>query len=376
VLVVGAGLLMRTFVGLMVAKLGYTATNDALAFHVNLPWARYQGVESRLGLLESLIARIRSMPDVRAVGYTGVSPWNGGLMSVGLRIEGRTDDDVTAPRVEYATASDDFLKATGIPLRAGRTFTPTDRRGSPNVLVVSESVARRNWPGATPIGARVRLTDAIDSSAVLEVIGVVGDVRPNLTDDPIATIYVSERQWTGFGGEFVVRTSGNAMALVPSITRVLRELDPNLPLIHPRTLRRVIEEAASRQQLAMRLMGAFAGLALLLSALGVYSVMAYEVAARTREFGIRAALGARRTKILALVFRDGLSTTIIGVAAGLLAAALASKLIASLLVGVSTHDALTFALAPAVLIIVATLACLLPAVTATRVAPVDALRAD
>ena len=378
VLVVGASLLTRTFIRLMRTDLGYAATDRALAFHVNLPFARYSEVESRLGLIESLIERVRAMPDVKAVGYTAVSPWNGGLMSVRVRVDGRAIDDQTLPSVQYATASDEFLSATGIPLRAGRGFTANDRIGSPPVLIVSESVARRFWPGTTAIGGRVRLSGArsTDSSAVFEVIGVVGDVRPSLTDDPIATIYVSERQWVGYGGEFVVRTAASASALVPPIAQALRELDPNLPLIWPRTLRQVVENAASRQQLAMTLMGVFAVLALVLSALGVYSVMAYAVAARAREFGIRSALGARRGIILGLVLRDGLSTAVIGVVGGVVLAALASKLIASLLVGVSAHDAVTFALAPAVLLIVATFACLLPAVTATRVPPVDALRTD
>jgi ABC-type antimicrobial peptide transport system permease subunit len=239
-------------------------------------------------------------------------------------------------------------------------------------IIVSESVAKRFWPGASPIGARVRL----DKSEPYEVVGVVADARRDVRAPITPTVYVSERRWPSSGGDFIVRTKGDAMALVPGITQVLHALDPQVPLINPRTLRDVLMQSIARQRLAMALMGAFAVLALLLAALGVYSVMAYSVIGRMREFGIRSALGAERSSIVALVLRQGAVTTAVGVVAGVVMAAIAARYTASLLVGVSSHDVGTFVTSAGVLVVVAALACLIPARAATRVQPVEALRAE
>src|SRR5262249_6321850 len=157
VLLVGAGLLLRTFVSLSRTNLGYTVDAHTLTFHVNLSGTRFRDAEARLALIGSLVTHTRALRGVSSVGYTAVSPWNGGLMNVGLRIEGRASDDASVPSIQYATASDDFFTAIGIPLRAGRVFSPLDRLGAPPVAVISESVARRFWPTTSPIGARVRL---------------------------------------------------------------------------------------------------------------------------------------------------------------------------------------------------------------------------
>jgi predicted permease len=378
VLLVGAGLLVRTFSALTHTNLGYATDAQTVTFRVNLPNARYRDADARAAFDAALMGRIRAMPGVRAAGYTAVSPWNGGLMNVGFRVDGRAVDPNAVPTIQYATASDDYFSALGIPLRAGRAFTADDRRGAPLAIVISESVARRFWPDASPLGARVRLGTGApdDASAPFEVVGVVGDVRPNVMSDIVPAVYVAERQWVGYGGEFVVHTSDNAETLITDLKTVLHDLDPQLPLIRPRTLRTVLDDSIARQHLAMALMGVFAGLALVLAALGVYSIMAYAVIGRTRELGIRAALGAERGRIVALVLRQAVGTTLAGAAAGLFVAALATRYLASLLVGVTAHDVPTFVAAAVVLVAVALLACLLPARTATRVQPVEALRAE
>jgi len=379
VLVIGAGLLTRTFVSLVRTDPGYTADARVLTFHVDLPPARYADTASRSAFLGQLTDRIHALAGVRNVGYTAVAPWNGTWRQVGFRVEGTSADADAAPRVDYATASDEYFSALGIPLRAGRVFGAEDRIGAPPVVVISESVARRFWPDGNPLGAHIRLeTGRSDSADVREVVGVVGDVRPSAVADVLPTAYVSERQAAGYGGEFVVRASGggDVTRLVPPIKQILHDLDPRLPLRDPRSVRDVLRESVARQQLAMALMGGFAALALLLAALGVYNVTAYTVLGRTREFGIRSALGAHPGSILRLVLRQELATIVVGVVCGLGLAALLAQFISTLLVGVSAHDVVTFTIAPVLLTLLGTAACLIPARAATRTQPVDALRVD
>ena len=376
VLLVGAGLLLRTFVTLVSTNLGYAADSHVLTFRVNLPTARYRDADARAAFFHRYLDRVRALPGVQSAGYTSISPWNGPY-GVDLRIEGRPVDANDIPRLEYETATDGYFASLGIPIRAGRGIQPGDRPGAVPVVVVSESVARRFWPNASPIGAQVLLgTGRSDSAVARTVIGVVGDVRPNVTEDIAPTVYVSEWQTMVYGGELMVRSAGSASAVIEPAKRALLELDPKLPLLFPRTLREVLTTSIARQQLAMALTGTFAVLALVLATLGVYSVMAYAVTARTREFGIRSALGAGRKSILVLVLRQGVATTILGVLCGLGAAALVSRYVSSLLAGVSAHDPLTFLVAPLLLVAVALIACILPARAATRVQPVEALRAE
>ncbi|MFI5228374.1 MAG: ADOP family duplicated permease [Gemmatimonadales bacterium] len=376
VLVVGAGLLARTFISLVRTNLGYAATTHQATFILNMQ-GRYRYPADREQFVNAFSQKLHSIPGISAVGYTAVAPWNGGWTHVGFRVEGRQLDNAGPPSIELATASPEYFAATGIRTLQGRVFAPSDRPGSPPVIVISESVAKRLWPNASPLGARVHLDGGIgDSTVASEVIGVVEDVRPSVLEDVDPTVYQSALETQIIGNEFIVRASGDATSLLPIIRQDLHAMDPKLPLINPRTLRDVLGASIARQKLAMGLMGAFALLALGLAALGVYGIMAFTVVARTREFGIRAALGASRGRILFLVLRYGFATALTGSVFGLAAAALASKLLASMLAGVSTHDAATFIAAPAVLLVVALAASLFPARAAARVQPVDALRAE
>ena len=376
VLVIGASLLTRTFVTLARTDFGYSTDERVLTFRVNLPTARYPR-DAGAAFVRTYLERLRSLPGVSAVGLTAVSPWNGGLASVPVRIPGQPVDANTVRTVDLEIASDGFFEAIGIPLRAGRSFAPSDRVGGPPVVVVSQSVARRFWPNSNAVGSRLQLeTGGSDSADVREVIGVVGDVRPQATEDPIATVYLPMWQTGSFSGEYMMRVRGDASAMVTEVKELLRGLDPQLPLLMPRTLHQVVRASLVRQQLAMALMAGFGGLALLLAALGVYSVMAYSVEGRTREFGVRSALGAQRQSIVLLVFRQGMAMAVAGTVAGMILALAATRFVATLLVGVSTHDALSFVVSPMLLIAVVLAACFVPAWRATRVSPVDALRVD
>jgi putative ABC transport system permease protein len=376
VLVVGAGLLARTFVSLVRTNLGYAATTHQATFIVNMQ-GRYRYPADREQFVNAYAQKLHAIPGVTAVGYTAVAPWNGGWMHVGFRVEGRQVDQSGPPSIELATASPEYFAAMGIRLLQGRVFAPSDRPGTPPVIVISEDVAKKLWPNANPIGAHVYLDGGIgDSTVASEVVGVVADVRPSVLEDVEPTVYQSALQTQIIGNEFVVRTSGDASALLATIRQELHAMEPKVPLINPRTLRDVLGASIERQQLAMALMGAFALLALGLAALGVYGIMAFTVVARTREFGIRSALGASRGRILGLVLRYGLVTAAVGCVVGLAGAALASKLLASMLSGVSTHDVATFVAAPVVLLVVALAASVVPARAATKVAPVEALRSE
>lgn len=377
VLVVGAGLLARTFVSLVRTDLGYQATDKQLAFGLNPSFTRYPDAASRTALVDALAARIRTLPGVSAVGVTVYPPWAGGWGAAQMHIEGRPIDD-DQPSIELASASPEYFAAMGMSLRAGRVFRSTDQETSVPVVIVSDAIAKRFWPDASPIGARVRIgTDTPgDSERVREIVGVVGDTREDVVSPITPTIYLPATQLGRFSGSFVVRTTTDAASLIPHVKQILHAIDPRMPLFYPRTVREWLARSVVRQQLAMGLMAAFAFLALLLAALGLYGIVAYTVVARTREFGIRSALGASRRSILVLVLRHGISTALTGIVVGLILAAALSRFMASLLVGVSMHDRLTFIAAPLLLMLVAMVAALLPARAATRVQPVDALRAE
>jgi predicted permease len=371
VLVVAAGLLTKTFFGIVRANRGYASTDRQVTFSVNLQ-GRFRYPADRSAFVTALSQRLHAVPGVTGFGYTVSGPWYGGWQHVGFRVEGREGGFAS---IDYETASDEFFAVAGIPVRQGRVFGPSDRFGTPPVVVVSESVARRFWPDGHAIGSRIRL-DTGDTTVSREVVGVVADVRQSGTTDLTPTVYVSSDQTQIFGQEFVVRTSTDGKALIATIKDILHSLDPQLPMANPRTLRDVLSSSVKREQLAMALMTLFAVLAVVLATLGVYGIMAYTVLARTREFGIRAALGASRRTILLLVLRNGLATAAAGVAIGVLMSMILSRLIGSMLVDVSTHDLATFVAAPALLMVVALVACLAPARAATRVDPIDVLRMD
>ncbi|MEO7086527.1 MAG: ABC transporter permease [Gemmatimonadaceae bacterium] len=379
VLVVGAGLLFRTFTTLVSTDLGYATTAHQGTFFLGLG-ARYQGPAAQGAFVGSFLQRVHALPGVTAAGYTVTNPWNGSWRTVRFHTEGKPVDGSDAPSVNIATASAEFFAAVGIPVRAGRGFNAGDRLGTPPVVVISESMARRYWPNSSPIGARVRLdwysVDPTDSTAAREIVGVVSDVKEDAMSPGMPTVYVSAEQAQVYGNAYVVRTTGDASALLAAIKESVQALDPRVPMVSPRTLSDVLAGLVRRQNVAMVLIAMFAVLAALLAGLGVYGVMAYSVVARTREFGIRSALGASRFAILSLVLRDSLGTTLVGLAAGLVVSLGLSRLVASLLVGVSARDPVSYAVALVVLGVVAVVASAVPARTATRVQPVEALRLE
>ena len=379
VLVVGASLFVRTFQTLLDTDLGYQTTNHQATFFLNFG-AGYRDPASQAAFVASFTRRLHALPGVTEVGYTVTNPWNGSWISPHFQIDGRPAAGDGSSAV-LSTSSAEYFKALGMPVRMGRGFNADDGLGGAPVAVISESMAKRYWPNSSPVGSRIRLTDfytkgSSDTLLMREVIGVVGDVKEDAMSEASPTIYLPAEQVQVGGASFVVRTTGDAETLLPLIKDAVHTLDTKVPVVSPRTLRDMLSNIVRRQNVAMTLTGLFALLALLLAGLGVYGIMSYNVLARTREFGIRSALGASRGAVLGLVLRDGLATTLVGLVAGLLLAVGLSRFAASLLVGVTAHDPVSYIAALVILGLVALVACAVPARAATRVEPVEALRLE
>ncbi|HEY2850199.1 MAG TPA: ABC transporter permease [Gemmatimonadaceae bacterium] len=372
-LLIAAGLLGRTLIALEQTGVGYTTEASVLSVSIFVSSQKYADVASRAQFTNEFLSRVRALPGVRsaAVGY--ITPWNGWY-----------DDSVFAERQDasrgsggafasYESISGDYFATLGIPVKSGREFAAEDQVGTRPVAIISEALARKLSPARSPLGARIELAS---DTVWREVVGVVGDVSESPGNPREASVYVCVCQGPLRGGEFLVRGSGDAMRLVPGIRRELRALDPALPLVGARTMADVFGRSVAGQRLPLAFLGAFAALSLLLAALGVYGVMAYAVTARSREFGIRTALGGQGGRIVWLVMRQGLATVGIGTVSGLIAAAVGTRVLSGLLFGVTTHDPVTFIVAPLVLMGVGVGACVLPALRATRANPLDVLRAE
>jgi putative ABC transport system permease protein len=373
VLLVGAGLLMRSLVRLQRADLGYSI-DSALTFEIGLIGARYDKPEAQDAFFDALYQRLGALPGVVAVGGSGNIPMRGGAMA-SLAIDGRPQPEGKLPEVGYQPVSDDLFKAMGVPLERGRTFGPGDRNDSPPVVILSESLARAFWPNGDPIGARVRLGPN-PNDPWNTVVGVVGDVRMGAAGDSRPTAYVSARQDHWGGMAIVVRTTVDPMSLLPAVRREVRALDPTIPVAQPHSMKQVQSMVLTDRRLPMQLMSVFALVALVLAAVGVYGVMAYSVAARTREIGVRVALGAQPGQVFGMVLRQGMRAATLGLIAGLLGAAALGRVLTSLLYGVRPTDAATFGGVAAVLLAVVLTACLVPARRAVRVDPLEALRSE
>jgi predicted permease len=284
----------------------------------------------------------------------------------------------------YRIVAGEFLNALGVTLRRGRLLTADDRAGARLVTVVNEALARQLFPGQDPIGKRVTFGTP-DSAQWREIVGVIADVRQTgLTVAPSPELYVPAWQltpdlWTIFASiplSFMVRSEVSPETLGPAIKSAVHEVDPEQPISKLREAGELLQDATARQRFNMSLLTLFGLLALVLAAVGVYGVMAYGVSQRTRELGIRLALGARSSSVQAMVLRQGLAMTLTGLGLGLVGALGLTRLLSSLLYGVSPSDPRVLGGAVLVLAVVSTIACLIPAVRATRVNPIEALRSE
>jgi predicted permease len=376
VLLIGAGLMIRSFWKLQNVDPGFD-TRNALTMSVALAPSRYSEPQQELAFVDRAIEQVRAVPGVISVGVTTTIPLGGGGSTQPFSIEGRPTGAVAEqPMAQTRYISPDYFRAIGIPLRQGRFFTDHDRDNSVAVVVISEAMARRFWPGENPIGKRLTPSFHLEQGA-REIVGVVGDVKANGLDaDTSAMMYLPYRQSPRPFMSFVVRTASNPENLVQPVSHAIYSIDKEQALTNVQTMDQVLMESLSGRRFNMTLLLTFAGVALVLAAVGVYGVMNYTVTLRRRELGIRMALGAGRMDVLRLVLGQGLMLTLIGVAAGLISAYVLTRLMASLLYGVTATDYLTFISVSAMLIAVGVTASYLPARRATKVNPTIALRTE
>jgi putative ABC transport system permease protein len=372
-LLISAGLLLRSFWKLQDVKPGFESER-LLTMRINLPRSRYRDNQAAWTFYSRLMQEIRGLPGAQDVGITSLMPMEGGNTSTDAQIPGRSAaPDGSQPSASWRIISPGYHRTLGIPLR-GRDFDERDTASNAPVTIISEDMARRHWPGEDPIGKRVVLGSF--GGRERTIIGVAGDVRSfGLDTEPGAMIYVplaTAALWNRFS--LVVRTRSDPMALASAVRGALRSIDPNVPVYEIQTAERMLADSLGSRRFNMALLGSFAGVALLLASVGLFGVMAYLVSQRTREIGVRLALGAQPRDLFRLVIGRGMLLALIGTAAGLAAALGLARLLETLLFQIKPVDALTFTVAPALLLVVALLACYIPARRATKVDPLVALR--
>ena len=375
VLVTGAGLMLRTMSNLAAVETGFD--HEAIvSAQFNLP--RRYDAPKRVQFIDQSLERLRAMPGVSQASYTYSLPLAGSNWNSIFIIEGQSlPERSKLPSSAWTPITRDYFDTMGIRLLKGRGFDGRDATNAPAAVVVNETFARRFFGTNDPIGARVKQGWPEDKAPWREIVGVVNDVRVGaLQGDQILQAYLPVAQVTQASGAFVVRAAANPAALKRSLEAAVHEIDPNLPLFNVQTMGEVIDAGIGNERLTMVLLLGFAGLALLMAAIGVFGVTAYSVTQRTHELGVRMALGARPSSLLALVLRQEMGACVIGIAVGIAGAWLLSSLLESLLFGVASRDALTLSVASLVLFAVTAVACLIPARRATRVDPVTALRLD
>jgi putative ABC transport system permease protein len=378
VLLVGAGLLIRSFLLLQRVDPGFNPER-LLTFRVQLT-DRYRPAE-RVAFFEKAVAELGALPGVRSAAAINVVPVAGRAMGAWFNIVGRPPADGTNPNaVPYRVVTPGYFETVGLRLIRGRLLAESDSRERSPVVVIDEALARRQWPGEDPIGREVILGALPDNALTPKsaVVGIVSDVRQlGLDSDPPGMVYVPHRVmpfWSAFA--FVLRTAVDAQSVMPAARERIRALDPSLPISGVRTVEEVIALSTLPARSSMLLLGCFAGLALVMAAVGIYGVLSYTVSQRQREMGIRLALGAEPSRLRWLMLGEGLRHTFIGIGLGLAGAFALTRLMQTLLFGVTPTDPVTFAGVVVLLGTVAALACYAPARRATKVDPAKIMRAE
>jgi len=377
VLLIGAGLLIRSFARLVDVNPGFE-TQHTLTMQVGFPNASYGEPQKRIAFVQQLEANLKGIPDVTSVGIVTRLPLLSALNNVTtfLTIEGRQVQPGERLEIDFRRASTGYFEAMNIPLIAGRLVTEQDVTNNTHSVVINEAMAKRFWPGEDPIGKHISTATATGQQTQWQtIVGIVGNVRHlGLDTEPRPELYYHSNTSPPFGPVLVIRSKGDPKALISLARAKVRELDGDVPVSNVNTMDQLVAQSVAQRRFGMFLLTGFAALALLLAAIGIYGVISYSVAQRTQEIGVRMALGARTADVLKLVMTNGLKLAAVGLAIGLVGAFLLTRLMARLLFHVGPTDAVTFASVFVGLLLVAFLACYLPARRATKVDPLVALR--
>ena len=393
ILLVGAGLLIRSLARIYSVEVGFTKDN-LLVVPLQLNESRYAGSEQATTFFENAVARLQSLPAVAAVAASTSAPFSQ-TNGMPLVVEGKTYTDINQLEgLQFSLVTGDYFRAQGLRLVRGRDFDPNDRAGSQPVIILNEAAVKKFLPGVEPLGKRVMLgapdnlikpgmlPAGFDKFQWATVVGVVQSARYfGLQTDPQPAAYIPVRQGWDYAQLrrfmiLVVRTKGEPLDLVPALRSTIKVIDPNLPVERVSTMDMLIGDSLQGTRFNTVLLGLFAGVALALSAVGIYGVVAWNVTQRTREIGIRLALGANRSNVLRLVIGQSMGVVLLGIALGVAGSLAVARTLQSLLFGMSAFDPGTFAAVALLLAGVALLACVLPARRATKVDPMVALRAE
>ena len=370
VLLIGAGLLIRSLVALQNTNPGFDA-NNVLTMRIDLPRGKYDSAEKSSNFFQQLEQRLAGLPGVESVGFITELPLSGQPNDAPFTVEGRPP---VAPGQEFGAdfrrVSQNYFQTLRIPLLRGRNFTEQEVRDNAKVIVVSESLVSTVFPNEEALGKRL-LT--IMSDKPFEIVGIVGDIRHrSLQFQPYAAMYMPTVQSGRMN--VALRTQGDPLSVVPAVRNEVKAIDRDQPIAAVRTMDEWVDRSTATPRYRTTLLGLFAAIAMILAATGIYGVMSYSVAQRTHEIGIRMALGARRLDVLNLVVRQGMVLVLIGLGIGLVGAFALTRVMASLLFGVTAKDPITFAAVAGLLAVVAFVACYIPARRATKVDPLTALR--
>jgi putative ABC transport system permease protein len=375
VLLISATLLIKSFVRLSEVKPGFNPAN-VLSMDVqlpNLPPSRYAKNEEQTAFFQQLVDRIKVLPGVESAGAVVTMPLTGAFESTDVILPGTESlSDAERPEADYTTVTPEFFATMQIPLLKGRQFTSQDTKERPGVIIVNDAMAQRLWPNENPLGKR--LTVGFEKQP-REIVGVVGNIKQTTLDAEIRpAMYMPHLQSPNPSLTVLARTTGDPLTMTSAVREQVRTIDKDIPVTHIQTLEQVLAASVAQQRFSMLMVGLFAGLALVLATVGIYGVMAYSVAQRAHEIGVRMALGARTSQVLKLILKDGMALALMGVVIGLAAAFALTRLLTTLLFGVRPNDAATLIVVSLTLLGVALVACYIPARRATKVDPLVALR--
>ncbi len=378
ILLIGAGLLINSFLHLRNLDPGFR-TDHLLTMKVDLSELKYPDGQRRSVFFDEVLRRVSTLPGVQLVAVAGNLPFTYNGDSMSIAVEGIPDPPPDQwPNVIYRAVGPGYFSTMGIPLIRGRDFTDQDGADSKDVVVIGEKTAQHYWPGQDPVGKRLKPGATTSDRPWREVIGVVKDVRQNdFIAQPKMQMYLPYRQMKYLAANaLVIRTNVEPMSLATSVRDAIWAVDKDQPVADIDTMDHIVSQAIARQRFSMLLLGIFAAVALVLAAVGIYGVMSYSVAQRTHEIGIRMALGARRADVLQMTIKHSLKLVSVGMMLGFIAAFLLTRVLASLLFGISATDPITFIGISLVLLAVAILASYVPALRSTKVDPMIALRAQ